>query len=474
MVNEDLSSPGVVWPVSALNRGVRSLLERELPLLWVSGEISNLTRAASGHLYFTLKDASAQVRSVMFRNRVVLLPFRPLEGMRVEARVQVTLYEARGEFQLAVEAMRPGGQGALFEAFERLKQQLAAEGLFDEARKRPLPLFPRRVGVMTSLQAAALQDVLATLTRRAPQVQIILYPVPVQGEGAAAKIVEALALANRRNEVDVLLLCRGGGSLEDLWAFNDVALARAIAACSLPLVTGIGHETDFTMADFVADLRGATPTAAAEQIAPDAQALRQHLAGLQQRASRVMTRLVQAQAQRLDFLRRRLVHPGERIQMQRQRLARCRQALQASAARGLERQRWRLDMLGARYARSKPAMREPRQKLVMLAGRRVQAQMQAQQRLANRLGHLATRLAALDPQAVLARGYSLVLRADGTLVKDSARLHGGERVRLRFARGEAEAYIVPGPRQSPRLGQQGELFPAEAPDSSPSRPGGEG
>ena len=260
--------PVEILSVSALARSVRDLLEHRYPLLWVAGEISNCIRAKSGHLYFSLKDETAQVRCVMFRNRGQHLDWEPREGLRVEVRALVTLYEARGEFQLNVEAMRRAGQGALFEAFLRLRDQLGKEGLFDAAHKKPLPAYPRRIGIVTSLQAAALRDVLTTLARRNPSIPLIIYPAQVQGEGAAEQLATAIATAARRNECDVLILCRGGGSIEDLWAFNDEGLARAIHACPIPVLTGIGHETDFTIAEFVADRRAATPTAAAELAAP--------------------------------------------------------------------------------------------------------------------------------------------------------------------------------------------------------------
>ena len=263
-----LAGPGVaVLSVSDLNRLARETLEARFPLLWVAGEVSNLTRAPSGHLYFTLKDEAAQVRCTMWRNRAHLLPFQLAHGMRVEARALVTLYEARGDYQLNVETLRRAGQGNLAEAFQRLKEKLAAEGLFDPGRKRPLPAYPRGIGLVTSPQAAALHDVLVCLRRRAPHLPVVLYPAPVQGDSAAPRLMEALRQAGARagqDGIDLLLLVRGGGSLEDLWAFNDEALARAIAACPLPVVAGVGHETDFTIADFVADLRAATPTAAAE------------------------------------------------------------------------------------------------------------------------------------------------------------------------------------------------------------------
>lgn len=253
-----------VIPVSALNRAIGSMLERAFPLCWVSGEVSNFTRAASGHWYFSIKDKDAQMRCVMFRGRAQHAPFTPREGDRIEVRALVTMYEPRGEVQLSVEAVRRTGQGKLFEAFLRLKAELEAEGLFAAERKRALPAFPRAIGIVTSLQAAALRDVLSTLARRAPHLPVIVYPAPVQGAGAAEKLTAMVQTANARREVDVLIVCRGGGSIEDLWSFNDEALARAIAASELPVVSGVGHETDFTIADFAADLRAPTPTGAAD------------------------------------------------------------------------------------------------------------------------------------------------------------------------------------------------------------------
>ncbi|HYX65760.1 MAG TPA: exodeoxyribonuclease VII large subunit, partial [Burkholderiales bacterium] len=255
---------GSVLTVSQLLRSVRDTLERRFPLAWVAGELSNLSRAPSGHWYFTLKERGAQVDCVMFRSRAALLAAELREGMQVEARALVTLYEPRGRFQLTVEAIRPAGLGPLYERFLRLKDRLGAEGLFDERLKRPLPEHPRAVGVVTSRAAAALRDVLTTLARRNPAVPVIVYPVPVQGEAAGERIAAMLARASRRAECDLLLLVRGGGSIEDLWAFNDERVARALRACAIPVIVGVGHETDFTIADFAADRRAATPTAAAE------------------------------------------------------------------------------------------------------------------------------------------------------------------------------------------------------------------
>ncbi|MBX3716215.1 MAG: exodeoxyribonuclease VII large subunit, partial [Burkholderiales bacterium] len=264
--------PSAPLTVTELNRRSRQVLENQFGLVWVTGEISRATLAASGHWYFSLKDEGAAVDCAMFKGRAQYLEFRPENGLKVEVRARVTIYEPRGAYQLGVEQMRHAGLGALFEAFERLKARLGKEGLFDESRKRPLPTHPRAIGVVTSLAAAALRDILATLARRAPMVPVIVYPTLVQGEGAAAQVARAIATANARAECDVLLVARGGGSLEDLWAFNEEAVARAIAASAIPVVSGVGHETDFTIADFAADLRAATPTAAAVAASPDREA----------------------------------------------------------------------------------------------------------------------------------------------------------------------------------------------------------
>ncbi len=297
--------------VSALNRTVAGLLERSFPLVKVQGEIANITRAASGHWYFTLKDDSAQVRCVMFRSRAGLLGWTPKQGDDVEATAVVGLYEARGEFQLTVEHLSRAGLGRLFEEFQRLKQRLAAEGLFEAARKRPLPRLPRAVGIVTSLQAAALTDVLTALRRRAPYLQAIVYPVPVQGAGAGAQIAAMLAAVSKRRSADgveVVLLVRGGGSIEDLWSFNEEVVARAIVASEVPVVVGVGHESDFTIADFAADLRAPTPTAAAELVAPS-DALRDTVATQLRHLVRRLEFRLNATAQRLDYAQRRLLTP---------------------------------------------------------------------------------------------------------------------------------------------------------------------
>ncbi|MGB8435177.1 MAG: exodeoxyribonuclease VII large subunit, partial [Burkholderiales bacterium] len=398
------SSGDSVLSVSSLNRSVRDLLETRFPLVWVGGEVSNLTLARSGHTYFSLKDEQAQVRCVMFRHRAQVLDWTPREGMQVEVRAAVTLYEPRGDFQLNIEYMRRAGLGALHEAFLRLRDRLAAEGLFAEASKRPLPAFPRAIGVITSLRAAALRDVLTTLARRNPSIPVIVYPTAVQGEGAAAEVVAALGTAGRRAECDVLILCRGGGSIEDLWSFNDERVARAIRACPLPVVVGVGHETDFTIADFAADRRAPTPTAAAELASPSRADLLSAISGLRERLHRRMVRDTETRMQLLDHLVRRLVHPAQRIQAQTAVLAQLVASVRRATERAFERERWRLSSLIERSRHRIPQI-EPLTQLTVHLAHRLQAA--SSQQISEREAHLRalTRsLTALDPRAVLERG----------------------------------------------------------------------
>ena len=391
-----------VISVSDLNRRVRTLLENHFETLWVSGELSNVKKAPSGHWYFCLKDANAEIQCAMFRTRAQFLDFRPEDGIQVEVRARVTLYEPRGNYQLVVEEVRKAGRGALFEAFEKLKARLQAEGLFDAARKKPLPAFPRAIGIVTSPAAAALRDVVTTLRRRCAMVPVILYPTPVQGEGAAAQIARAIRAAGERAECDVLIVARGGGSLEDLWAFNEEVVARAIAASPLPVVSGVGHETDFSIADFVADLRAPTPTAAAAAASPDREALADAVGQLRRRLARDLRRAIETRQQRLDHLSRRLLTPAERLARNRERLAQL--------ARRLRRD----------------------------------GQLTLQAR-AQRLAALRTALGHLDPTQVLSRGYSIVRDAEGHVRASSAGLAAGDALDVTFAEGGA-AVTVRSPR----------------------------
>ena len=408
-----------VFSVHELNLAAKQLLENGLPLLWVRGEISNFVCAASGHWYFSLKDEQAQVRCVMFRHKSQYLDWQPKNGMQVEVLALATLYEARGEFQLTLEQMRPAGLGALYEAFERLKKKLEGEGLFDAAHKRALPFFPVQIGIVTSPQAAALRDVLTTLFRRMPGIPVVLYPTPVQGEVAAQKIAQAIRLANERAECDVLIVCRGGGSIEDLWAFNEEVVARTIAASTIPVVSGVGHETDFTIADFVADQRAATPTAAAQMVAPERQELMQRLHYAVQRLVRGRQRQAERMMQQLDFLQRRLVHPAQRMQQQTQYL----------------------DQLRQRLYRARPNLAQLGVQQTELM-RHLQGSMQHMlERHTMRLHGLQQHLLHLDPQQVLARGYSMVRDEHGAIISDSAVLPIGARLDITFAHGWARAEL---------------------------------
>ena len=434
------SSP--VLSVSALNGLARSAIESALPLVWVGGEISNLTRAASGHWYFSLKDDRAQVRCAMFRGRNQYVDWQPANGDQVEVRAVPTVYEARGEFQLQVELMRRAGLGALFEAFERLKQKLSQEGLFEAARKRPLPVFPKRLGLVTSPEAAALRDVLTTLRPRAPWLPVTLYPTPVQGEGAGRKIAAAIQAAGAHQTCDVLIVCRGGGSIEDLWAFNDEAVARAIAASPVPVISGVGHETDFTIADFVADLRAPTPTAAAEQASLSREEWMQRHAALKHRLARPLHRQLANRAQAVDLAARRLLHPAQRLAAQRDSLAHLGRRLAMAQAQGLARNRWRFDALAQRLAAARPQPQASQGELERLRHALARARALGMQKRRAEVERMAAHLAHLNPEAVLARGYSMVRNAKGEVVRSSAQVTLDETLELRFHRGSASALVT--------------------------------
>lgn len=412
-----------VWGVGALLQAGSDALWTRFGPVAVRGELSGFTRAASGHCYFSLKDdagAPALLRCAMFRRAAMLVDFKPADGQRVELRGRLDLYAARGELQLVAEAMSRVGQGTLYEEFLRLRARLEAQGLFDATRKRELPPFPRRVGVITSPGAAALHDVLTALTRRAPHVEIVVYPCQVQGVEAPPGIVTAIALANERSEVDVLLLVRGGGSLEDLWAFNDERVVRAVAASPLPIVCGVGHETDVTLADLAADLRAPTPTAAAELAAPLRDELLSGLEGQGSRLERAVGRLLQAQAQGLDQRAARLGQPARVLLGQQQRLQSLAHRLSQAPRPLLERWRHRAEQCAAR--------------LVAAASWHT---------LRTRSNHenLGLRLQSLDPRGVLRRGYAWVEDESGRAITHAAALAAGQRIRAVWADGAARAEV---------------------------------
>jgi exodeoxyribonuclease VII large subunit len=426
-----------VFRVAELNLAIKQLLESNIPLLWVQGEISNLVKAASGHFYFSLKDDKAQVRCVMFRHKNVLLNHQISNGQLVEVLAVATLYEQRGDFQLTVEQMRPAGLGILYEQFERLKQLLESQGLFAAARKRPLPSFPKCIGIITSPQAAALRDVLTTLRLRLPSVPVLLYPTPVQGTGSAEKIAQAIAVANRRAECDVLIVCRGGGSIEDLWAFNEEAVARAIAASEIPIISGVGHETDFTIADFVADERAPTPTAAAQRVAPDRHALLSGLRDQAQHLQRAQRNRLQNAMQTVDYFQRRLVHPAQQLQRQTQQLDQLQQRIQRAFAYLQQQQHWQWQSLAQRLRAGSSDFARLHDKQANLAERLIKAMRVTQAQQLVRVDNAEQHLILLDPTKVLSRGYSMVQDANGSLVSDAVQLVIGAELHITFARGWA-------------------------------------
>ncbi len=387
-----------ILSVSELNRLAREILQANFPLFWVSGEVSNFTRAASGHWYFSLKDSSAQVRCVMFKGRNSYSDFTPREGDKIEARATVSLYEARGEFQLTIESIRQAGLGDLFEAFERLKNKLQMEGLFDASLKQSIPTHPKSIGIVTSPDAAALRDVLITLNRRNPNIKVIIYPTPVQGKGAAERIASAVHIANQRHEVDTLIICRGGGSIEDLWQFNEEVVARAIAACTIPVISGVGHETDFTICDFTADVRAATPTAAAEIACQDISHLVQKLKELARQLERLFITNLQQRSQKLDFLAQRLVSPAQKLAIQIDYIKQLQNRLNNS----------------------------------------IKHKLQLDKQFYNQL---KSSIEQLSPRAVLSRGYAIV-SSNQEHITDTKQLEIGQSLHIQLHIGEVDAAVT--------------------------------
>ena len=430
-----------VFSVTELNFAIKQLLESNVPLLWVRGEISNLVKAASGHSYFSLKDDKAQVRCVMFRHKSQLLKEPIGNGQKVEVLAVATLYEQRGDFQLTVEQLRPAGLGILYERFERLKALLQSEGLFAAERKRSLPLFPKRIGIITSPQAAALHDVLTTLRLRLPSVPVVLYPAPVQGTGSAEKISLAIRLANERAECDVLIMCRGGGSIEDLWAFNEEIVARAIAASDIPIICGVGHETDSTIADFVADERAPTPTAAAQRSVPDRHALLSGLRDTFQHLQRAQRNRLQSIMQTVDYFQRRLVHPAQQLQRQAEQLAQLQLRMQRAYAHQQQHHHWQWQSLAQRLRAASSDVTRLQDRRENLAHRLVKAMRALQSQSLARMDNISQHLILLDPTKVLARGYSMVQDASGAVVADAGQLAIGAELRITFAQGWARTEV---------------------------------
>lgn len=431
-----------VLTVSQLNQRARHLLEDVFPQVWVEGEISNLARPASGHLYFTLKDAQAQVRCALFRQNALRVRQALRDGLAVRVRGKVSLFEGRGDYQLIADAVEPAGDGALRLAFEALKEKLAAEGLFAAERKRPLPAHPQRIGIVSSPTGAVIRDIISVFRRRAPQVQLTLIPTAVQGFDATAQIVRALALADAQG-FDALILARGGGSLEDLWCFNEEAVARALAACRTPIVSAVGHETDVSISDFVADVRAPTPSAAAELLAPDASDLQQRLDGLRRRLVLRMREHLTRERLRLDGLFRRLRHPGERLRQQAQRLDDLDMRLRRAFERQLQVRHERLARLDTRLAAQHPGrtLALLRQRLESLAERLPRAARNAIKERRQKLDALAQTLHVVSPLATLGRGYSILLDERGQAIRAASQTRPGQRLKARLAEGELDVRV---------------------------------
>ena len=436
----DLFAPAAL-SVSELNAAAKMLLEDNLSGLWVAGEVSNLTRAASGHYYFSLKDSRAQVRCAMFKGtsqRFAALK----EGDHVEVSGRISIYEARGEFQITVNDLRLKGLGRLYEAYEKLKAALQAEGLFAAENKRPLPAHPQRIGIVTSPAAAALRDVLTTLRRRAPDIPVILYPAAVQGADSAAQLARAVNAASERGECDVLIVCRGGGSIEDLWSFNEEAVVRAVAACRIPVVSGVGHETDFTLADFAADVRAPTPTAAAELVSPNRAELLHKLAQAEGRLKDALTQRYHDASQRVDWFARQIRHPRQKLDAQRGQTAALAQRLSAAMRANLRLQRETLarQSLLLQHARPDTAAAKGRLNAFQTALSRNFALLSAAKK--QRLEKQAALLEAVSPQHILARGFSVVKNGRGQVVRDAALLKQGQTLHITFAEGEADVRVT--------------------------------
>ncbi|MFO1435143.1 MAG: exodeoxyribonuclease VII large subunit [Gammaproteobacteria bacterium] len=439
----DLAPQRDVYTVSRLNREARAMLEGRFQSLWLEGEVSNFARPASGHWYFSLKDAQAQVRCAMFRQNNMRLKFLPEDGMHVLVRARVSLYEGRGEFQLIVEHAEPAGEGLLRLQFEQLKLKLAAEGLFADSAKKPLPSFPETVGVITSPTGAAIRDILSVLRRRAPHIEVIIYPVPVQGSTAAPQIAAMIATADDRDECDVLLLARGGGSLEDLWPFNEEVVARAIYACRTPIVSGVGHEIDFTITDFVADMRAPTPSAAAELISPDRRELLALLRTFDSRMSKQIRDALTQQRQRLAWLTRRMVHPGRRLQELAQRLDDVSARLASSLSAQLQRRAVKVAQISARLHAQSPAqrLRLLREQLSTLRLRLAQSIGNGLKNCAVRLSPLGRALHAVSPLATLDRGYAIVSTTEAKILRDAKQVRRGDKIIARLARGKLNCAV---------------------------------
>jgi exodeoxyribonuclease VII large subunit len=427
-----------IYSVSQLNRSVRHLLETQLPLLWVEGEISNFARPASGHWYLSLKDEQAQVRCAMFRNANQRVNFQPSNGTQILVRCRAGLYEGRGEYQLIIEHMEEAGFGALQRKFEQLKQQLTNEGLFDNQHKRPMPTSVSHIGVITSATGAAVKDILSVLHRRFPAIKVSIFPTAVQGEQAAAQIIDALAMANQQGQCDALIVGRGGGSLEDLWPFNEESVARAIFNSEIPVVSAVGHEVDFTIADFVADLRAPTPSAAAELLSPDGEDLLNQFMGFEVLLSEALIRIIRQREQRTDYLQKRLQHPGKKLQQQSQHMAHLQIRLQRAIAGQLQQQRATIDQLQNKLLGQSPeqTISYGQQRITQSVKhlmRSIQQQLANKQTKTNQAMHL---LDTVSPLSTLGRGYAIIRDQHNTVIKTVNEVSAGDQLTGQLADGE--------------------------------------
>jgi exodeoxyribonuclease VII large subunit len=397
-INSSKPNEAKVFSVKEINRLVRELLEQSFPSFWISGEISNFISASSGHWYFSLKDDEAQVRCTMFKNKNMAADWVPKNGEKIEAKCFIGLYEARGEYQLNIELIRHAGAGLLSEAFNQLKEKLFKEGLFEPSRKKPIPQFPKSIGVITSPTGAAIEDILITLKRRSPHIPIFIYPSLVQGKEAPSAIVKAIETANTRMECDVLILARGGGSIEDLWAFNEEIVARAIVASKIPTITGVGHETDTTIADFVSDLRAPTPTGAAELVTSHTVELIKTIQAYKNQLNKMMASVIRELMQKIDYLEKRLISPRQQIQRQKEQIHQYIQRINQSMKNAMIQYRLNIDKLKLN------------------------------------LDHLS-------PHAVLSRGYSIITNVDGQIVNNVNQLKLDDKIHIQLNHGQADANI---------------------------------
>ena len=442
--SSNISNSRDIYTVSRLNREVRTVLETGFPLLWIEAELSNFARPASGHWYFSLKDEAAQVKCAMFKNRNQLVKVLPANGKQVLVRARIGLYEPRGDYQLIIEHMEEAGDGALRRQFELLKNKLATEGLFDTAHKKNIPETVTRVGIVTSATGAAIHDILTTLQRRFPMHKTIVYPVPVQGKGASNKIAAAITKANEREEIDVLIIARGGGALEDLWEFNEEVVARAIYNSDIPIITGIGHEVDFTIADFVADKRAATPTAAAELISPDRRQLLHQFASFESRLIYLMRQNLQQKQQKTDWLNKRIRHPKDQLQILKNKLNELNQRNVRSVNNTLLKSRSQIGLLEVKLQQHAPLQRIHQLQLQYknINNRFQHAAKQIMSIRINKLQHLIYTLDAISPLHTLKRGYAIVKDENNHVIRNVSNVKKNQLIKTEFAKGSVFSTIT--------------------------------